>query len=313
MTRLKSRRWQVLLAAVLVALSIITLLAIRSQTDTLAVYRPIGEARAAWGALGWGSYRLTLAETGVWAMLNTEVLVEYGSVVAARSTCQPGLIPAGCVVSSLNEADLTVPGLLDSAESRTEATTVTLEGSDPYILTIVHNDPEVLDDEWSLRATAVEVSPGATLPPLLPDAAPVDPLPDLVVPDAADLAGAIDEAEAAWLESGIESYAILVEQADETGVLTVWVVIEGGSVKGVDARCAPVDGAESCAITRLTLGQYRVPDIYGTGLFAAARAAAEADTGDQPPVELHPDLHYPVIIRTETQTITVLALQPLED
>lgn len=314
MTRLKSRRWQITLAVVILALVIVTLLAIRSQTETLAIYRPVGEARAAWESRGMGDYRLSVHEIGVWGIVDTETLVVDGGVVAARSTCQPGLIPVGCMLPSFDGAAFTVPGLLDRAARHPASTTVTLESADPYLLVISHDDPAVLDDEWRLTATAVQAgADDDTLPPLLPEAPPAGAPPALVIPDAADLPAALDEAEAAWLESGIERYVLQVAQADDSGMLTLWVRIEGGSVNGFSAHCTPDNGRASCAVPQLTLAEYRVPDHYGTGLFATARAAAESPPGAEPPVALHPDRHYPAIIRTETATITVLSLQPLED
>lgn len=328
---LRSRYTFTIIAPFLIALVVIWL-AFDSSGQS-AVHENIDDAEDAWEALDINDYSLVVQEIGVWEITRTRSQVSDGVVVSMHGTCDRGLVGLPCSISTLDPEQASIPGLLAYArdiaafENRAKWLKVSIETDGGFVLSMSFNDPEILDEDWGLTAqvdfTATDDASQSEVPaPATTEEAEPSPMPaPITAPESSDIIDWIDSQELAWQELEITDYYIEFQLDGPSALQTIRMEQNEGRINVVTVWC----GTETRIIApdQCNLPTYRTIDYWlasESGLFGQARYAAAVYDGPEFAVEIHPEYHFPVIIRFDDPaedddqwTLTVTDFQPVPE
>ena len=329
---LRSRYTYTIIAPFLIALAVIWLAFDSSGQD--ASLDSIDDAEQAWASLGIEDYQLVVQEIGVWEVTRTRSHVSDGQVVAMYGTCDRGLVGMPCQVTTLDPERATIPSLLAYArdvaafEERAKWLKVDVQTEDGFVLSMSFNDPELLDEDWGLTARVEVDESGDTTgaqpevpTPATPEEPEITPTPE--TPPSDTVIAWIDQHEKAWNALEIADYQIEMQVESASGLLTVHLELTDNRVTVAAVQCDTEEVSvppEECIFPRLFTRDYRMSGIEGYGLFVQARDAVDLYDGPENVVEMHPDYHFPMVIRFDDPavaddewTLTVTAFQPLPE
>lgn len=123
----------------------------------------VDRAELKWKQPSVSSYRIEVLEGSIWHAQTHTITIRNNQVVESSADCVPAPAEGGkCTVEAFDPDTFTVPGLFGTARTRTTSEQakwmkITFDPTYGYPSQISYNNPDILDEEWSMRVTAFEV------------------------------------------------------------------------------------------------------------------------------------------------------------
>jgi hypothetical protein len=129
-----------------------------------APLKQLEQAEQTWTSQGITSYRIEVREVrSIWHAQTYTIIVENNQITDAQAQCIPAPSESGtCEVQAYEAEDYLVPALFSRARSelqgpRAVSVKITYDPTYGFPSAISIDDPEALDDDWSLGVTSFEV------------------------------------------------------------------------------------------------------------------------------------------------------------
>jgi hypothetical protein len=220
-----------------------------------------GQAQA-WQAMNLTDYRMEVVSSSAWQGLTYTITVRDNQVVDYSSECLFTLFEGEtCEIQQEDTADYTVSGLFDAAQNLMQhhavgTITITYDSTYHFPTTLVYNDREIMDEEFSWRVVSFE------------------PLSPII---------SADSQEQAWQSLGITHYRLTITSYKSGmiwGAHTYTVEVNNGEVTPITLICLDPSGCETLSID---LNDYTVESLF-------------ALTQDASHVEYDAMYHFPTLI-----------------
>ena len=110
------------------------------------------------------SYRIEVLEVrSIWHAQTNKITIRNNQVVEYTGDCVPAPAEGGkCSIEAFDPDTYTVPGLFGKArthstEEKAKWMKITFDSTYGYPSQISYDNPDILDEDWSVRVTAFEV------------------------------------------------------------------------------------------------------------------------------------------------------------
>jgi hypothetical protein len=139
-------------------IGIIVTLAVSAFMLFIVAAQDIPAEQAAWEKLGIESYHIVIQDAGVWSIMNVELWVVDGRVQRLQADCQPGLVGMPCQLFPIEPHLFEIGELFNRVRSSgARLANVEYDPTYHFPTLIAENDPQIYDDEHTLRVTTFEV------------------------------------------------------------------------------------------------------------------------------------------------------------